>query len=210
MTPNKSPAKNYGGSFFKSFRDRSAWDADEDEFGDRAYTTSTLKRDQSQSGLPTTAPTRPVSSSRSPSVGGSPKVLSGLAPIFHSGSPANTAGGSALLRSSRRDSLSAKDSDYECRSYIASKLKKTSMSSADASSPHLRAKHKRTVSWLDQSASGPANSPSLSSDVDLGVEQATHGSNDTHLPPSHHEADTESKSSGSTLSLNSPFDSKVS
>jgi hypothetical protein len=87
---------------------------------------------------------------------------------------------------------------------MSAKLKKTTLNPSNAPSPNLRSKHKRTVSWADQVTNGPTKSPSLSSDV----EQATHGSDDEQVPQSHREADTESSNStGSTLSLNSPFDS---
>ncbi|KAF1836937.1 hypothetical protein BDW02DRAFT_645742 [Decorospora gaudefroyi] len=75
-----SAAKSYGGSFFKSFRGRSAWDYDEDEFGDRKYTTATLKKKQpavaSEVAKP---PPEPSSSTPHPAIGSSPNVPSGLA-----------------------------------------------------------------------------------------------------------------------------------
>jgi hypothetical protein len=137
-------------------------------------------------------------------VGDSPKVLSGLASILNSGSPRKNAAGSALLRSSSRDSWGVKDNDFEHHSYLTAKFKKTALTLMDSPSPRRKTKHKRTVSWTDQITDGSTKSPSPSSDV----EQSTHGSDDEQVPQSYREANTEnSNSTGSTLSLNSSFNS---
>jgi hypothetical protein len=210
LTPKKSPAKNHGGGFLKFSRGRSALDANEDEFGGHNDTATTLEREQPSSRPSRATPTRLFSGTNPPSVGGAPKVLPGLASIFHSGSPAKNAGGNALLQSSTRDSLSLKDGDFEHRKYIATRPKKSALAATDTPSPHLETKHKRAVSWVDQVANGHISAPSPSSDLDLKIEQAAHGSNDARPPPLHRAADTDSESTGSTVSLNSPFASKVS
>jgi hypothetical protein len=194
LTPQKAQAKNHGGGFFKSLHGRSASGTSDDN---AKYTTATLENGQSPPRLPVSIRTRRLSSTRSPSVGGSPKIRSGLASIFHSGSPTKKADGSALVRSGSRDSLNVKDSEYEHRKYRAAKLRKSSMSSTDTPSPRSLMKDRRKVSWVDETTNANAKSQSPSSDLQKDDKQTVHGFK------AQAQKDTSSATSGSTLSLNS-------
>ena len=153
---------------FSSFWSQKPWGKSKDRADIGNDTTHTPKHRRS------------LSSSSSPlfMVGDSPKVLSGSAPIFHSGLPSAIADEGALIPTDNSTSIMP--------------------------SLQLSARRNRTISWVDQLPTRPAPSPSPSSEVNFGGAQITHGS---EIAPLFAQENSDSDPSSSTLSLNSPFSS---
>lgn len=193
-----APIRNYGGSFFKSFRGRSVWDADDDEFGNRKYTVKETKLEQPN--ITQTATVADV------------QLAQGVHPsatihIDHStrdtpGRASSSVVSRAKLvpRPGNRDENRADDVAVERRKYDSAKSKKSVLVQSNTPSP--RVKNTRRVSWADQVANANTNASS----IDVRGQQVTP---DTKQAPQSLQ-DTESGISGSTLSLNSPFHSNLS
>jgi hypothetical protein len=201
MTPIRSASDGHSEGFFGSFLRRN----DNGEGIAENQRRSIGTRKHSQSSVARSVALLSSSSLHS-MMGSSTNILPGLTSIFHSGEPSRIAGGGALIRAASRNSLSAKDDDYEHRRYTASKTSKTTSTAPKTPSPRPLANRVRTVSWADQIPSRAATSPSPSSDLDLPEAQTTHGSENAPLFEQEY---SDSSPSSSTLSLNSPFSSNL-
>jgi hypothetical protein len=180
VTPADSPLKR---EFFKSFRGRSAFDVDEDEYDvRRPYSTATLLKDKASITL-CIAP----SARRSPS----PYPLSPPNSAGSASSSCSKLNGGSLFKSFRgRSPFDANDDKFDLhRPYTFETLKSSLPSALEVSgeSSEKPTSDARKVSWVDQATNHVSS--------DNTPEQTTLGSKD----------DAESVNTGSTLSLTLTF-----
>jgi hypothetical protein len=173
-----------GRNFFRSFRGRSPFDADDDEFdGGHQYSTTTLKKSD-----PPKTPTLKAIKRRSLSPYPlSPPKLSNTSP---SPSPPKLRNEISYKSHRGRSPFDGDGDEFDLgRDYTIAILKSSPAIAVSSASANPKKTHARRISWADQIK--PVSS-------DAASKQTEHGSKD----------DAESANTGSTLSLTSTFDSR--
>lgn len=158
-TPTKEPKTELDRDIFKSFRGRSPWDADDDEFEDRHYTIADSFVDEQCSGLQEIPP---------PSQGRS-RGHSLQCPRSRTATLVPSKSSRLTSQRTIRQDLRTRDASFEHKIYDSVKGRKKVVGVQNT--PSSCAKSSRRVSWADEAFDANAQQPLPNGDATIKAEQ---------------------------------------